>query len=182
LRDSTLALVLLPALTAAGLLLVVSGAIKVARPGPAHAALAAAGLVLPSWCVRALGAAEGALGVFVVLRPGATSALAAALAYGGFALFVARLRRIAGGDAGCGCFGADGGAATTYHALLNALVCGICVAAIVAPPPGPSWLLSRPPLEAAAFGLGTCAIAYACLLAFSAVPRAWRSYTPGDPS
>jgi hypothetical protein len=171
----------LPAAFAAGGLLIVAGVWKAVRPGPAQAALVTAGWRVPAPAVRLLGAVEIALGSAFVLRPGPATGTGAALAYASFALFVVRLLRRARGGVECGCFGPTSGEATAFHAWLNGVLCAVCVAAAVAPPPPASWVAGRAPLTAIALAAGLAAIAYATYLAFTLVPAAWGAYEPERP-
>jgi hypothetical protein len=174
---STASLALLPAVDAAGALLIVAGAFKLSRPPAAQRALGEAGWRIPGTLVRCLGAAELALGAALVARPGPLTAAAAALAYACFALFLVRLMRRARADVDCGCFGPSGGTASALHVWLNAALAAACATAVVAPPPPPAWIAGQTPLTAIALCLGLGAVVYAAFLAFTVVPRAWSAYT-----
>jgi hypothetical protein len=175
----TVSLVLLPPTEAAAALLVVAGGAKVMGPHAARASLAAAGARVPELFVKVLGAAEMALGLLVIVQPTRAAVLLLAAAYGCFALFVVVLVRRGRRGLDCGCFGSARTEATLYHASLNALVCAICLAAAVAPPPSAGWVFDQAPLTAAALCAGIGAVAYAAYLAFTALQGAWGSYTAG---
>jgi hypothetical protein len=170
---------LLSAFATAALLLAIAGAVKVVAPHPAQGSLAAAGIRVPPLAVRALGAAEAAVGGAALLHPSTVTALAVALAYGGFCLFTLRLLRAAG-RAGCGCFGSAESEAGPVHLALNAVAFVVCLLAAVAPPPGLDWALGRAPLTAVTICVGVGAATYASYLLFTVFPRAWRSYGSGE--
>jgi hypothetical protein len=175
---------LLPAFSAAALLLAIAGVAKVTSPYLAQASLSAAGVRIPAVAVRLLGAGELAVGGAAFLEPTTFTAAATAVAYGGFCLFTVRLlRTTAGTRVDCGCFGGAGSEASPVHLGLNAIAFAICIGATAAPPPGPDWVLARAPLTATAICLGVAAATYAAYLVFTAFPRAWRSYgSAADPS
>ena len=87
---------------AAALLLVVGGALEVVRPAASLDALAHVGVAVPARLVRALGAAGVLVGLLAVAlgggAPGRSAAVAVAVAYAGFAGFVAVARARAGRD------------------------------------------------------------------------------------
>jgi hypothetical protein len=174
-------LALLPAVFAAGGLLIVAGGWKAVRPAPALAALTTAGWPLPRPVVRSIGAVEIALGSALMLEPGPASAAGAAIVYACFALFVVRLLRRAHAGVECGCFGPTSGEATAYHVWLNSALCAVCALAAVVPPPPVSWVAGRTPLSAFALAVGLGAIAYATYLAFTLVPGAWNAYESDRP-
>jgi hypothetical protein len=173
---------LLPAFAAAALLLAIAGAAKVVSPYPARGSLSAAGIRVPLVAVRVVGAGEAAVGAAALVEPGTVTALAAALAYGGFCVFTVRLLRATGGEVDCGCFGAAGSEAGPVHLVLNGVAFAVCLLAATAPPPGPGWVLAHAPLTTVAICAGVGAAAYASYLVFTAFPRAWRSYGSGDAS
>jgi uncharacterized protein YjeT (DUF2065 family) len=170
-----LALALLPIFSVTALLLALAGVYKLVSPHAARASMAVAGLHLPSAGVRLVGAGEAALGLVAAVAPGTVTALAVAVAYGAFALFVIRLMR-AGGEAGCGCFGDSEASVGPAHVAFNALACAVCLMAAALSPPGPAWVLGVSPLIAVPVVLGTGAAVYAAFLAFTGLPSAWAAY------
>jgi hypothetical protein len=174
--------VLLPAFSAAAILLVIAGASKIASPYMAQASLSTAGLPAPLTGVRVLALAEAAVGAAALIEPTPLTAAAAALAYGAFCLFTLRLLRLADEGVDCGCFGGAGSEVGGVHVGLNAAAFAVCVAAALAPPPDLGWVFHRTPLTAIAVCIGTGAIAYASFLAFTVLPRAWQSYSRGPVS
>ena len=141
-------------------------------------ALSAVGLALPGAAIRAFGAFEIAIGASAVVWPRPLTAALVAVLYGGFALFVLSSMR-AGAGAPCGCFGAADTDVGALHLVLNAAACAIAIGAVVAPPPGIDWVLTREPLTAATLVLGIGAATLAAYLAFTAFPAAWRAYGAG---
>lgn len=166
---------LMPMFTVVCALLVLAGALKVRSPWPAAASLASSGIRVPAAAVRAFGAAEIAVGGVALAHPSPMSAGAVALAYGIFAVFVARLRR-RGDDMDCGCFGSEGTSVTGVHVGLNATACAAAVAAALSPPPGVAWVLTRTPVVLIPLVCGTAAAALAAYAAFTLLPDAWPAY------
>jgi hypothetical protein len=167
---------LMPFFDVACALLVVAGVAKLRSPAATRESLAVVGVRLPALAVRALGAAELALGSIAAARPAPVTAGLVALAYGVFAAFVVRLLRLRDRPTGCGCFGdADAGAGAT-HVTLNIIACVVGVAAAIAPPPGLTWLSGQRPLVVLPLTLGTATAAAAAYLTFTDFPRAWRAY------
>lgn len=114
------------------LVLVVSGAQKVARPLPAAQAMGAAGLPVPARAHRlagtALGVVEAATGLAVFAWPHAAAAAWLAAFYVALAGFVLLLRS-RDATASCGCFGASNTPPTVLHAVLNVAAATVAVGA-----------------------------------------------------
>jgi hypothetical protein len=103
------------------LVLVISGAQKVAAPGPAARAMRDAGLPVPrrgTVVGVVLGVVEAGTGLAVFAAPHAATALWLGAFYVALAAFVVVLRR-RDATAGCGCFGASSAPPTTTHVLVN---------------------------------------------------------------
>jgi hypothetical protein len=166
---------LVPVFTVLCALLVLAGVLKVRAPWQAAGSLALVGARVPATVVRALGAAEIALGGVAIVRPSTITAGAVAVAYGSFAIFIAALRR-SGRDVDCGCFGAEGAGATWAHVGLNAAACLAAVASALAPPPGAAWILARTPVVLIPLVCGLAAATLAAHAAFTLLPNAWRAY------
>lgn len=171
---------LLPFFGVACALLVLAGAAKARSPSSARDALSAVGLAVSAPTIRALGAAEIAIGAVAAVRPAAlTGALVASL-YGAFTAFVLASMRGTEG-APCGCFGAAETEVGPLHAVLNMAACAIGLGAAIAPPRGIGWVLGREPLTAITLTLGITAATFAAYLAFTTLPSAWRAYGTGRP-
>ncbi len=141
------------------LLLAVAGVVKLGRPASAAAALRAAKLPAPELGVRALGGAEVALAVVVIVWGGPVAAAVLALTYLGFALFSQRLRSVQGRSASCGCFGASSAPVTGVHVGVN-LVAAVLGAA------GAAWAPAGLAAVVAAPGEGALLLAVAGTLAW----------------
>jgi hypothetical protein len=166
---------LFPAFVVACTLLVAAGLGKLRSPAGVQDALSGARVRMPRAAVRALGAAEVALGAGASIRPSPLMAILVALSYGAFCAFVLSRR-----PARCGCFGAAAVAGELVHALLNAVACAVAVVAAVAPPPGVGWIVGQKPLIAAPLVLGIAAATLAAYLMFTVFPVAWRAYGVGQ--
>ena len=159
--------------TAAGLL-VLAGLSKLRAPLATRQALSTIGLRVGAGPVRALAAAELAIGLWCIVSPGPAAACCLAAAYLAFAAVMALLVR-AGADVGCGCFGARSFRASRGHVALDLIAAAIGVGAAVS---GPKALLALP-VDGAAMpivllGVG-CAI-YLAYLLFTVAPAMWGSY------
>ena len=128
-----------PYLAAAGLLMI-AGVAKLARPAGVARLVGAWRLVgRPSTArllARALGAAEVLAGAAALVVGGAAAAVAVALLYAGFAIFLLVTR-----PADCGCFGSPqpdddrGQGAPVLHAVLDLAVAALAAAAAIAGAP-----------------------------------------------
>lgn len=115
---------------AAALLLVSSGALKLVRPAAMAAALAGFGAVRSAGLLaRGIGAAEVAVGGWVVLTGSAPAALAAGLVYAGFTAFLVYGLRAPQRVRTCGCTGSVDGPPTPEHAVLTAGLAALALAA-----------------------------------------------------
>jgi len=170
---------LMPAFAVICGLLVAAGAAKLRSPRAARDAVALVGIGVPTGVIRGLGGAELAVGVSAVVRPSVVTAGLVACAYAAFGGFVARLMRTASRPVDCGCFGDAQTGAGSVHVVLNAAACLVGVAAALAPPPGITWIATRPPLIGVPLAVGTLTAAGAAYLAFTVFPSAWRAYGAG---
>lgn len=125
---------------AVSLVLVASGAAKLAEPTAFAEALdglgiggAGASTSLRRWTAVGVGLVEVGIGLNALVLGGAVVAALATLAYAAFTVvvLVARGR----GLASCGCFGARSGTPTAAHAVINAVSAVICAGAVLVPPP-----------------------------------------------
>jgi hypothetical protein len=126
------------------LVLVASGATKVAEPESFAAALASFGIGGTSvdhradgdtpgrWFAVAVGVVEIGIGLNALVLGGTVVAVLAALAYACFAVVVLVARRR--GLPSCGCFGARSGTPSLAHAGLNAGSAVVCAGAAVVGP------------------------------------------------
>jgi hypothetical protein len=120
---------------AACVLLVLSGGGKLIRPGPARAAVRAAGIPAAAAVVAAFGVAElgaGAVGAIT----GGGAAVAVAACYGALVVFAVRLLRRAPSTP-CACLGSSTAVVTPSHVVLDSLAA--CIA-LVAASAGSPWV------------------------------------------
>lgn len=148
------------------LVLVASGATKVADPAPFAAAVGALGgrRPVPPTTSVVVGVIEVVLGLSALVLGGPGPAALVAVAYAAFAAVVLVARRR--GLASCGCFGARSGAPSATHAVINLCSAGVAGAAALTDPPalldgleGLSTLAAV--AVVAAVLLGACAIVVA---------------------
>jgi hypothetical protein len=158
----------------AAVVLAVAGAGKLFRPAAARPALRSLRLPSTDRAVRVLGAVEVLIGAAVFAVGGAGSAVALAAAYGALATAALRLRRsagLAGGAAGCGCFGAAAAPVGWSHVVLDAaaLVAAAGAALTELAPLGRIW----PELPAAgvAHGVLVAAGTAAAIAAMTVLPE-----------
>ena len=146
--------------SAAALLLVAAGTLKLARPSTTAKALNVAPLA-----VRAGAGIEALLGLAAVTGGGWWSAVLVGASYVAFAVFV--ISALASGRplATCGCFGEPDTRPTVPHVIIDL---GFAVASLVAAADGEARPLLR--LGAASW-LGAIAVAYLAFLALSSLPR-----------
>jgi hypothetical protein len=115
------------------LVLVASGATKVADPESFATALGSLGIGGPHrWIAVIVGLAEIGVGLNALVLGGTLVAALAASAYALFAIVVLVARRR--GLASCGCFGARSGPPSMIHAALNLGSAAVCAAAAVVGP------------------------------------------------
>lgn len=165
-----------PFLLAAGILML-AGAAKLRSPAGAARALWTLGLPSRQAYVRALALAELALGADCALAPTGVGALALASLYGVFAVIALRLARR---QASCGCFGGGRGdsPASAGQGLLSGVLALLVGASAVGPPQSLGWVFARPAPTAAVLTVGLLGAAYAALIAYTQLPRAWAAWSP----
>jgi len=157
--------------TAAGLL-VLAGLTKLRSPLTTRQALSTIGLRVGAGQIRAVAAAELAIGLWCIVSPGPAAEGCLAAAYLAFAVVMALLVR-ARADVGCGCFGAQSFRASKGHVALDLIAAAIGVGAAVT---GPKRILSSSvdAMPIVLLGVG-CAI-YLAYLLFTVAPAMWGSY------
>ena len=126
--------------------------------------------------MRALGVGEVALGVVCVVHPTPALAVALAVVYGSFAAVAAVLRRR---RLACGCFGENDFPVSLAHVIASELLGALAFAAAVAGTRGLGWLLGQPAPTAVALVIGIAGAAYAVVLVYTIVPRAWTAWSAG---
>jgi hypothetical protein len=119
-------------------LLVVAGVMKVYRPKYTAGALRTAGLPSNNGLVRLLGISEIGAGVIALATGAPFWALASALFYLGFALFVIHALRSGSPISSCGCFGSPDTPPNVGHVVLD--LAAFALALVVAANPVGSWV------------------------------------------
>ena len=159
---------LAPPFILAAVVLVVAGVGKLRAP-----AVAAAALGIGPWAVRGLAVGEVGLGAACLLAPGPALAVALALVYALFAGVAAVLthRHVA-----CGCFGEKDFPVSAGHVITSALLGALVLAAAIAGPRGLGWALGLGAPQAAVVLIGIAGAAYAVVLVYTVVPRAWGAW------
>jgi hypothetical protein len=163
---------LAPLLAALAGLIALAGLAKLRSPLPAAFALDSIGVPVGERGVRVVGACELALGVLVLADPSPLSAALLALAYGVFALVIARLAGANSGAVPCGCFGEGSFTATRTHAWFDLGAAAIAAAAAPAPPPGPADWFGDPLQGIAACAAVACSV-WLAYVAFTLLPATW---------
>jgi hypothetical protein len=160
---------LAPPFLVAALVLCVAGMAKLGAP---HTAAAAIG-TRPG-VIRALALGELALGAVCVVHPTRAGAIVLAVVYSVFAAaaVVLRRRRVS-----CGCFGDNGLPVSLAHVIASELLGALALAAALAGPRGLGWLAGQPGIRAGALAVGVAGAAYATVLVYTAVPRAWAAWS-----
>jgi hypothetical protein len=126
--------------------------------------------------MRALGVGEIALGAACALHPTRALAATLALTYMTFAAVgvVLKRRRLA-----CGCFGENDFPVSLAHVIASELLGTLALTAAIAGPRGVGWVFGQPPAEAAVLLVGIAVAAYAVVLVYTVVPRAWTAWSTG---
>lgn len=165
---------LVPPFVVAALLLCVAGGLKLRSPEAAAAALHALALPGGVWAIRALAAAELALGGLCAVHPTGVSAAVLAGAYGAFSAVAALLVRK---RAACGCFGEGELPATMSHSAAGAALGAVAAATALAGPRGFGWILGRPATTATVLVLGIAGALYATVIVYTELPAAWAAWS-----
>jgi hypothetical protein len=161
---------------AAAALLVLAGVPKLADPMPLVRALRSARLPASRALVRVLAAAEVAVGVAAVVRPGRVTAVAVAGSYVAFTAFVALTLRRGGVLGSCGCFGRPDTPPTHAHLAVTA-VFALAAGSLAYAPGGVVWTALTPEVVAlAGFAALVAWLAYLVMAVLpTATPAAVRS-------
>jgi hypothetical protein len=155
---------------ASALLLAVAGGLKVVRPRSAAHALRSAGLPGTVLLARVLGVVEIVIAVAAIALGGRLTAALVAVCYLGFAGFVVQLRRRAGAQADCGCFGAEASPASPVHVALNLVIALVALAAVAWPTDGIADVLADSPAAGIPFVGFTLLLTWLLLVGFTVVP------------
>jgi hypothetical protein len=166
-----------PFFLAAGLL-VLAGAVKVSSPDATAQAMIDAGLPGSRAVARTVGGVEIGVGAWGLLAPSAGGAIACAALYVVFAVFLSYVL-LAHPDAGsCGCAGPTPVPPSRLHAILNVLAATVAIAYVFTMAPSlPFWLGSLG-WTAIPVVLGLALAGWLAVVAVTAAPGAFRSWTP----
>jgi hypothetical protein len=161
-------------LLAAGLL-IVAGAVKVARPRATGQALVDAGLPGSDAFGRGLGTVEIAAGAVAFVF--AAGALALAVVYLAFAVSLGYVLRTRPDAGSCGCAGAKVVPPSLLHLVLNlfAAVAGATYVVVGGPAPL-AWLAGLGGIAATVVAAGLVLAGWLAVVAVTEVPAAWRSW------
>jgi len=157
----------------AAVVLCIAGLAKLRSPGSALRVLVVIGLPAHAGVIRTLALGEIVAGAACVLHPAALTAGAMACLYAAFCVVSFVLVRQ---GASCGCFGAES-TASLLQTALSASLASLALIAAVTPPHGVGWLLTRPPAFLIVIGFGLAGSAYATVLAYTELPRAWGAWS-----
>ncbi|MGB9183335.1 MAG: hypothetical protein WCB67_04655, partial [Solirubrobacteraceae bacterium] len=124
--------------------------------------------------VRAFAVAELALGAWALSDATALASVLMAGLYTGFGGLTLRLAR---DGKTCGCFGAQGDAASPLQSLLSIVLAGASALAAGGGTHAGGWILGRPPGFVTLLVLGTAGAVYGIVLAYSELPLLWRSWS-----
>lgn len=166
---------LTPPFVLAAAILVIAGLAKLRTPAGMIRALGVLGLPSGLATARGLAIAEVAVGSWAAVTPVRPAAATVAGLYLAFALSATALARR---SASCGCFGQAESPASIAQALLSAGLAGVAVAAAVVAPHGLGWVLGRPSASGLALIVGITGAAYAAVLVYTELPRAWNAWSP----
>jgi uncharacterized membrane protein YphA (DoxX/SURF4 family) len=151
-----------------------AGLAKLRSPTGALDALTALGLPARAGLVRAVAVVELVLGAWSFLAPTRPTAAAVATMYAVFAMLSFALTSR---HAACGCFGGDDAPAWVGQSLLSVALSAVGVAAAVVTPHGIGWILGSGVGEAATLLLAIGASAYATIVVYTQLPRAWTAWS-----
>lgn len=157
---------------AGALVLCIAGIAKLRAPAVAASALSAAGVPVGSLAVRAFALVELGLGMWCLLAPAVPGLILLGSLYAGFAaLTLVLVRR----RSACGCFGDGGAPASIVQSIVSLALALAAFAAVAWPPPS---LLTKSPASGAVLSIGIAGSAYAIVLAYTQLPRAWDAWSP----
>jgi hypothetical protein len=157
----------------AALTLCVAAVAKLRRPAPAAAALKALDLPGSETLIRLLAAAELALGLTAVVKPGVAPGAALAALYAAFAVVALALHHR---GAACGCFGDRAAPASPMQTAISAALAAVCAVAAGSDVHGVAWIFGRSPALAAPLIIGITGAVFATAVAYSELPAAWGAW------
>jgi hypothetical protein len=162
----------------AAALLGISGALKLVRPRAAAQAILDAGLPGSRAVARGVGVAELAAASWAILAPDGGGALALAVVYLGFAVFLAYVLRTHPDAGSCGCAGTRAVPPSALHLTLD-LVAVVAAFAYSSAggPSAASWIARLGPAAGVALP-GLALAGWLAVVAVAEAPTAWRAWSP----
>jgi hypothetical protein len=158
----------------AALVLCAAGLVKLRSPAGAVRALGVVGVRASSGVVRAIAVGELALGTWSIVRP---SPLSAGVVAGLYATFGVLSLVLARRQAACGCFGDGDAPASGVQSLLSIALGVVAVLAAIAPAHGLGSIVGGGPGRASVLVVGIAGSAYATVVAYTQLPRAWSAWS-----
>ncbi len=155
---------------ASAALLVVAGGAKLLDPLPLVRALRSVGLPAPQLLVRAVAAAELAVGLLAIGTGARWAAIGVALSYAGFTAFVLLALRRGGVLASCGCFGRADTPPTRTHVAVTGALAAVATAVAAQPLAGLGGLLAAQPGSGVPLLVATAAVAATAYLVLALLP------------
>jgi hypothetical protein len=153
------------------LLLVAAGAAEVVRPQPIVRGLRGLGLPMDKWLVRLGAIGECILGVSALLSSSRPVAVLVAFSFLGFAAFVVAALQRPGRVSSCGCFGAEESPPSPLHLIIDLVLFGFAVAAVVDRPLPLRLFVVRHPAMSVPFLAFVCLAAWFVYLSVTALPQ-----------
>jgi hypothetical protein len=152
-------------------LLLLGGALKVARPGDTARALEAVGLPGSGTLVRLGGVGEVAIAAGALATGARFFAVLMAASYVAFLVFVIATLRKETPLSSCGCFGKEDTPPTLIHVCVNLVAAGVAVAAAITRPPSLASVVADQPGWGIPFLLLAAVGVYLAFLALTTLPR-----------
>jgi uncharacterized membrane protein YphA (DoxX/SURF4 family) len=165
---------LTPPFLLAGVVLCLAGLAKLRSAAPAARAAREMGIPAGRWAVWTLAVTELAVGIAAVVSPGRLIAAACAFLYAFFTAVGVRLMRR---RAGCGCFGEGDAPTSPVQVMLSGCFALVALASLVFAPHGVGWLLERPVAQWMVTAMALAGAAYGVVVAYTALPEAWTSWS-----
>jgi hypothetical protein len=163
----------------AAALLWVAGAFKVVRPRATAQALLDADLPGSGAVARVLGVAEVAAASWAILAPDGGGAVALAVAYLGFAGFLAYVLRTHPDAGSCGCAGAKAVPPSALHLTLDVAAVAVGVAyRAVGGPSALAWVGALGVGPGVVVVAGLTLAGWLAVVAVTEAPDAWRAWSP----
>jgi hypothetical protein len=153
---------------AAGLLLLVAGLAKIARPAPTADLLSTLGLPSNPALTLTIGVTESAVGLLALVVGGPIVASTTGAFYMGFVVVV--WRAMAAGATSCGCFGRVDAPPSWIHIVGDLALAGVSFIAIAGD--APADVMDGQPAGGVGFVLLVGVLAGLALVAFTALPEA----------